>query len=204
MGVADGEPGEKYCAGCERFLAFGAFAKDRNRRDGLQPRCRECVAAYSAQHYRRRREAMGKTVREKVVVPEGHKLCRLCGEVKPHGEWHRNATASDGLSTRCKACRAVQGRQGHLMRQYGITEAERDALIEAQVGVCCICLKAPPEHVDHCHKTGRVRGVLCFSCNAALGQFKDRPDAIRRAAAYVEGNAWKPTLVAPGVYQLPS
>nr|WP_078884185.1 endonuclease domain-containing protein [Streptomyces sp. NRRL S-340] len=63
---------------------------------------------------------------------------------------------------------------------------------------------ASPEHVDHCHGTGRVRGVLCFSCNAALGQFKDRPDVMRRAAAYVEGIAWKPTLVAPGVYQLPS
>jgi hypothetical protein len=162
------------------------------------------VAQYSAAHYRRRREAEGKTVREKVAVPEGHKLCRMCGEVEPHSEWHRNATASEGLSTRCKACRAALGRQGHLKRQYGLTEAERDRLIASQGGVCCICLAAPPAHVDHCHETGRVRGVLCFSCNAALGQFKDQPEVIRRAAAYVEGNAWKPTLVAPGVYQLPS
>ncbi|MFE2672672.1 endonuclease domain-containing protein [Streptomyces hygroscopicus] len=65
-------------------------------------------------------------------------------------------------------------------------------------------LAAPAAHVDHGHGTGRVRGVLCFSCNAASGQFKDRADAIRRAAAYLEGNVWKPTLVAPGVYQLPS
>ncbi|MGI5249363.1 endonuclease VII domain-containing protein [Actinacidiphila glaucinigra] len=77
-------------------------------------------------------------------------------------------------------------------------------MIGEQFGICCICLDAPAEHVDHDHGTGRVRGVLCFSCNAALGQFKDRPDVIRRAAAYVEGNVWKPTLVAPGVYQLPS
>ncbi|MEH0632503.1 MULTISPECIES: endonuclease domain-containing protein [Streptomyces] len=195
---------EKRCGRCGRVLPVTAFAKDRNRSDGLQVRCRECVAEYSATHYRRRREAMGKPVREKVDVPAGHKLCRTCGEVKPHSEWHRNATASDGLSTRCKACRAVQGRQGHLKRQYGITEVERDELIASQGGVCCICLAALPVHVDHCHETGRVRGVLCFSCNAALGQFKDRPDVIRRAATYVEGNAWKPTLVAPGVYQLPS
>ncbi|WP_043732824.1 endonuclease domain-containing protein, partial [Streptomyces zinciresistens] len=63
---------------------------------------------------------------------------------------------------------------------------------------------ASPEHVDHRHGTGRVRGVRRFSCNAALGQFKDRPDVTRRAAAYLEGIAWKPTLVAPGVCQLPS
>ncbi|MFD5836918.1 endonuclease VII domain-containing protein [Streptomyces collinus] len=201
---AASEPNAKQCRKCRRDLPLAAFARDKNRRDGLQVHCRECVAKYSAAHYRRRREAVGKPVRERVDVPAGYKLCRTCGEIKPHSEWHRNATASDGLSTRCKACRAVQGRQGHLRRQYGITEAERDGLIASQAGVCCICLSAVPEHVDHCHKTGRVRGVLCFSCNAALGQFKDRPDAIRRAAAYVEGIAWKPTLVAPGVYRLPS
>jgi hypothetical protein len=195
---------EKRCSGCKRALPVTAFAKDRNRNDGLQVRCRECVAEYGAAYYRRRRDAIGKPVRDKVDVPAGHKLCRTCGEVKPHSQWHRNATASDGLSTRCKACRAVQGRQGHLKRQYGITEAERDELVASQGGVCCICLAALPVHVDHCHNTGRVRGVLCFSCNAALGQFKDRPDVIRRAATYVEGNAWKPTLVAPGVYRLPS
>ncbi|MFD3734986.1 endonuclease VII domain-containing protein [Streptomyces sp. NPDC058632] len=162
------------------------------------------MAKYGAAHSRRRRECMGKTVREKVDVPAGHKLCRTYCGIKPHAEWHRDASASDGLSTRCKACRAVQGRQEHLKRQYGITEAERDGSTASQEGACRICLSAPAAHVDHCHETGRVRGVLCFSRNAALGQFKDRPDAIRRAAAYVEGIAWKPTLVAPGVYQLPS
>ncbi|MEV7127075.1 endonuclease VII domain-containing protein [Streptomyces sp. NPDC093260] len=105
------------------------------------------------------------------------------------------------------ACPLAAGRAGRSAgggRQYALTEAERDELVVFQGGVCCVCLSALPEHVDHRHETGRVRGVLCFSCNAALGQFKDRPDAIRRAAAYVEGNAWKPTLVAPGVYRLPS
>ncbi|WP_399883076.1 endonuclease VII domain-containing protein [Streptomyces sp. BBFR51] len=169
-------------------------------RDGLQAYCRECAATY----HQERQVAKGRNVRPRVEVPEGHKLCRTCGEIKPHSEWTRNRTASDGLATLCKSCKAAQGRAGHLKRQYGITEAERDALIASQGGVCCICLAAPAAHVDHCHETGRVRGVLCFSCNAALGQFKDRPDAIRRAAAYVEGIAWKPTLVAPGVYQLPS
>lgn len=88
--------------------------------------------------------------------------------------------------------------------RYGPGPTEPDALIASRWGVYRIGTTVPAEHVDHCHEAGRVRGVLCFSCDAALGQLKDRPDAIRRAAAYVEGNAWKPTLVAPGVYQLPS
>jgi hypothetical protein len=198
------ESNAKQCRKCRRDLPLAAFARDKNRRDGLQVHCRECVAEYSAAHYRRRREAMGKSVREQVEVPAGHKLCRTCGEVKPHGEWHRNATASDGLSTRCKACRAVQGRQDHLKRQYGMTEADRDEMVASQMGLCAICLKAPAVHVDHCHKTGRVRGVLCFNCNSAIGKLEDDPDVGRRAVAYLEGKTWKPTLVAPGVYQLPS
>ncbi|MEV8306309.1 endonuclease VII domain-containing protein [Streptomyces flavidovirens] len=181
-----------------------AFAADRKRRDGLQPWCRQCVAEYGAERYRRRQAAKGKVVREKVDVPVGYKECRGCGEAKPHSEWHRNATASDGLSTRCKACRAALSRADHLRRQYGLTEAERDEMVLSQMGICSICLAAPAVHVDHCHETGRVRGVLCFNCNSAIGKLGDDPDTLRRAIAYLEGNAWKPTLVAPGVYQLPS
>ncbi|MFI6939836.1 endonuclease VII domain-containing protein [Streptomyces sp. NPDC050418] len=62
----------------------------------------------------------------------------------------------------------------------------------------------PATHVDHCHRTGRVRGVLCFNCNSAIGKLGDDPDASSRAIAYLGGNSWKPILVATGVYQLPS
>ncbi|MFJ8004866.1 endonuclease domain-containing protein [Streptomyces fagopyri] len=71
-------------------------------------------------------------------------------------------------------------------------------------GLRVICSKAASVHVDQCHRTGRVRGVLCFNCNSAIGKLGVDPDAVRRAAAYLEGSPWKPTLVAPGVYRLPS
>jgi hypothetical protein len=77
-------------------------------------------------------------------------------------------------------------------------------MIAVQLGICVICLKAPAAHVDHCHTTGKVRGVLCFNCNSALGELGDAPNALSRAISYLEGNSWKPILVAPGVYQLPS
>ncbi|MEU5889381.1 endonuclease VII domain-containing protein [Streptomyces sp. NPDC047461] len=195
-----GEQDLKRCPRCKEDKPRAAFASNKSMRDGLQVYRRECASAY----HQARQVAKGRNVRPRVEVPPGHKYRRTCGEIKPHSEWTRNRSASDGLATLCKSCKAIKGRAGHLKRHYGITEAERDELIASQGGVCCICLAASPEHVDHCHETGRVRGVLCFSCNAALGQFKDRPDVIRRAATYVEGIAWKPTLVAPGVYQLPS
>ncbi|MFG2951708.1 endonuclease VII domain-containing protein [Streptomyces adustus] len=190
----------KRCSRCQESKPRAAFASNRAMRDGLQAYCRECWAAY----HQARQLAKGKNVRPRVETPEGHKFCRSCGEVKPHSEWHRNATATDGLSTSCKSCRAAKGRAGHLKRHYGMTEAERDQMVASQMGLCVICLKAPAVHVDHCHKTGRVRGVLCFNCNSAIGKLGDDPDAVRRAAAYLEGTSWKPTLVAPGVYQLPS
>ncbi|MFF2384714.1 endonuclease domain-containing protein [Streptomyces sp. NPDC058108] len=71
-------------------------------------------------------------------------------------------------------------------------------------GLRAICSKAAAVHVDQSHRTGRVRGVPCFNCNSAIGKLGDDPDAVRRAAAYLEGSPWKPTLVAPGVYRLPS
>ncbi|MFI0239387.1 endonuclease VII domain-containing protein [Streptomyces sp. NPDC016845] len=197
--MSDSGDGEK-CSGCQELLPLGAFAANRSRPDGPQANCRECAAEYHG----RRQEARGKTVRVTVDVPEGYKHCRTCGETEPHTEWHRNSSASDGLSTRCEACRVIQGRAGHRKRQYGMTEADRDAMVASQMGICVICRKAPAVHVDHCHETGRVRGVVCFNCNSAFGKLGDDPDTTRRAAAYLEGNAWKPTLVAPGVYRLPS
>ncbi|MFF4406969.1 endonuclease VII domain-containing protein [Streptomyces sp. NPDC001404] len=194
--------GVKWCPRCKASLPREAFGRHRGRDDGLQDWCRPCAREYAKQWDKRKRQERRELKNPPVSL--GFKRCRGCGETKPHSEWHRNAAAPDGLSTRCKACKAVAGRAGHLQRKYGLTEAELRELVEQQGRVCVICLAAVPEHVDHDHATGVVRGVLCFSCNAALGQFKDRPDVMRRAAAYVEGNVWKPTLVASGVYQLPS
>nr|WP_120724971.1 endonuclease VII domain-containing protein [Streptomyces hundungensis] len=159
------------------MLSWEAFAKNRASRDGYQVYCRECSASYHQQ----RQVARGKNVRPRVTAPEGHKFCRTCGTTKPHSEWSRNRRSSDGFATLCKSCKA-----------------------ESQMGPCVTCLSAPAVHVDHCHQTGRVRGVLCFNCNSAIGKLGDDPDTVRRAAAYLEGTSWKPTLVAPGVYQLPS
>jgi hypothetical protein len=78
-------------------------------------------------------------------------------------------------------------RNFHLKRRYGLTEAEVDEMIARQGGKCMICRTADAEHVDHDHKTGRVRGILCFNCNGGLGQFKDRWEMMARAITYLKG-----------------
>ncbi|MEU2657333.1 endonuclease VII domain-containing protein [Streptomyces sp. NPDC007325] len=77
-------------------------------------------------------------------------------------------------------------------------------MIASRGGLCRICPAARPIHVDHRHGTGRVRGVLCFNCNSAIGKLGDDPDALRRAISYLEGQPWKPILIGPGAYRLPS
>ncbi|NUQ96740.1 MAG: recombination endonuclease VII [Streptomyces sp.] len=185
----------KRCVRCGEHKPRAAFARKRSNLDGLQRHCRDCATRYHCHAPEPQR------LGPKDDVPAGHKRCRGCDEVRPHSEWHRKGA---GWASRCKACRAAAAPAQHLLRKYGLTEVERDELITSQGGVCCICLSAPATHVDHCHKTGRVRGVLCFNCNSGLGLLRDDPEAMNRAADYLEGNAWKPTLVAPGVYQLPS
>jgi hypothetical protein len=65
-------------------------------------------------------------------------------------------------------------------------------MLVSQEGVCLLC-GSPPRppyslHVDHDHATGRIRGLLCFTCNNALGDFADDPDRLRAAARYVEAD----------------
>lgn len=72
----------------------------------------------------------------------------------------------------------------------GISRAEFRGIFEAQGLVCAICKRTPATskatHLDHCHITGRIRGVLCASCNKGLGHFRDDPSLVRTAAHYLE------------------
>ena len=70
---------------------------------------------------------------------------------------------------------------------YGISFEDYTAMTSEQNNCCGLC-GCPSNRlvVDHCHKTGRVRKLLCFSCNNLIGLAKDDPDLLRRAATYVE------------------
>jgi len=76
-------------------------------------------------------------------------------------------------------------RERHLANKYGLQEGDVREMLEAQGGLCAICRSAPAIHIDHDHATGAVRGMLCFRCNAALGQLGDSPATLVRAARYL-------------------
>lgn len=87
-------------------------------------------------------------------------------------------------------------RGGHLQRKYGITTAQWETLFDAQ-GRRCANLECRADapgsksgwHVDHCHITGEIRGILCHHCNTGLGSFRDDPALLRGAADYLEKHA---------------
>lgn len=81
-------------------------------------------------------------------------------------------------------------RQMHLKKKYGITESEYDQLLKIQNGCCAICGVDVAGgrgrfHVDHCHKTGVVRGLLCSRCNMGLGSFLDDIEILNKAMKYL-------------------
>jgi hypothetical protein len=83
-----------------------------------------------------------------------------------------------------------RNRELKLSRRYGITLVEYEQLLADQKSQCAICDRAhddeAPLHVDHCHTTGRVRGLLCRPCNNAIGHFGEDLARMQRAIAYLE------------------
>jgi hypothetical protein len=87
-----------------------------------------------------------------------------------------------------QACKNERSAREYLRRAHKLTIDDVRDMVEEQCGVCVICLGAPAAQVDHDHQTGAIRGVRCFNCNVALGQCRDDPWILRRAAEYLEGS----------------
>lgn len=81
-------------------------------------------------------------------------------------------------------------RSRRLQKRYGLTIEQRDKMIETQNGNCAICEKPFGDkrkpNVDHDHETNRIRGILCFSCNQALGKLGDTHDKMLRVLDYLK------------------
>ena len=87
-------------------------------------------------------------------------------------------------------------RNSHLMRKFGITVSQYDRMLTDQEGRCAIC-KDPQAQlarnlaVDHCHDTGKIRGLLCLPCNTAIGLLKDSSDIVISLLEYLKGPVCK-------------
>ena len=107
----------------------------------------------------------------------------------------------------------LKGRRRHLRDKYGMSIQDYDRMLQAQGGLCKICQEPPRIRsflvVDHCHKSGKVRALLCQPCNIALGYFQDNIPRVLAAAAYLQEHSEAtpdeavPQAEAPGATELP-
>jgi len=144
------------------------------------------------------------------------KRCSTCGKKKTLNEFTKDLRAKDGLKGQCRQCRSKYAKQYRTtegykksqkkylkskkkqtrdLKQYNLTLEDYDKMFEKQKGVCAIC--GQPEDskvwgtvrrlsVDHDHKTGKVRGLLCVRCNRGIGYFQDNVRILAQAISYLK------------------
>jgi hypothetical protein len=122
--------------------------------------------------------------------------CKYGHEFTPENTYH-SVNEKGNPRRSCIACRDRVGqerqRDNHLKRLYGISEEEYDSLLVSQDFRCAICREESKAlgknarlHVDHNHLTGKVRGLLCYACNIAIGFLEEDPDRVQKIMDYLE------------------
>ena len=132
-----------------------------------------------------------------------HKRCPICGERKERSEFHKWKSRKDGLAAYCKKCflgknkkwqdenpekLKISSKKKHLKAAYGMSLKDREDMIKNQNYKCKICKKSLKEYsaVDHDHKTGKIRSLLCRKCNLGLGAAKDSVEILENMVKYLE------------------
>lgn len=160
----------KRCKVCGSLKPLSEFYASAGMRDGRRNDCKACNLAAKATRYAANSEA---------------EIARVKRWQQENSERLNAYRRRRRLEPEVK----LRERAGHLKRKYGITLADYERMLDGQGGCCAICRRPPRErstlHVDHEHGSERVRGLLCFTCNNALGDFEDDPAALRAALSYL-------------------
>ncbi len=130
---------------------------------------------------------------------QSEKPCTQCKVVKPYSDFHNNKAKKDGKQSNCKACQSKRiidqrkkdpstYRNNQYKRYYGIDLDTYENMLKEQGGVCASCKEVSSKRlvVDHCHESGKVRSLLCDSCNKALGLLQENTHRILALADYVQ------------------
>lgn len=184
---------EKLCTKCGVVKPAESFTKTRATKDNLHSNCKQCrkvskkLSREENHEVWLAKEAAYREVKREVLRTY-HKDWRKANpdKLKSHREqWLDKNRAYQ------KAHYKNKGRAIYLEKTYGITEEDYEVLLEKQFGLCAICGTDSQQrkrtlHVDHCHETGAIRGLLCPDCNMALGLFKDKTYLMQNAIHYIE------------------
>lgn len=131
------------------------------------------------------------------------KSCIKCKRLKRESEFYQNPNSFrvDSWCRECKNrerlrnCSPEARKEEKLQRKYKISLSDFNALLLKQRGGCAICGNKGPFCVDHCHRLGMVRGLLCGKCNTGLGMLQDSATLVLKAHEYLKKHLTKPTSV---------
>lgn len=161
------------CGRCKTQLPDECFTRDRGGRSNT---CKDCVRRYKKSLYTRRKS--------NPPTPPKNKLCTRCGATKDTAGFSRSTMSPDGLTAYCRDCQA----DTHRLRTFKIDSSQYKSMWDAQGGVCAVCKGSSVKRlaIDHCHQTGKIRGLLCTACNVGIGNLGDCPQLLRAAIEYLE------------------
>lgn len=138
-------------------------------------------------------------------------ICSTCKQKLPTSEFYKSIERKQGIKAQCKQCydknrkdryktdepyrkKLIQNSlDSKRKNQLGVSREQYKLLLESQNYCCAICQllldkssKRASGHLDHCHTTGKVRGILCLHCNTGLGMFRDDTDTLLSAIQYLK------------------
>ncbi len=149
-------------------------------------------------HYHRMRKTG--TTDPRVLQEPTEKVCSECGDCKSVSEFYKNKRHADGRprhASVCKLCYAKVQRRYYLVSKYGITIDDYMEMLASQDFGCAICevkenaygqVSGRAFAVDHNHETGKVRGLLCQTCNRMLGLAGDSVERLKKSLDYLEAH----------------
>ena len=145
----------------------------------LEEAVRTCVAETT----------IARSAREADEQATGRRMCIRCSETRPMAVYRKSPASSNGRFRVCTPCVSFEV----IQRRYGLTRDGYHQLWRRQTGRCFGCSQDLGEpgsavHVEHDHSDGHVRGLACAACNWTLGDFKDDPVRLRRAASWLEAH----------------
>lgn len=173
----------KICTTCEINMSVDKFSYCKLFKDGFQSSCNVCRRILALEN-RNKNKLKNK---EKIIF---EKICNCCKIKKLNTDFINAPSMPDGCRNECKDCSALQYRA----RTYGLSEKDLITLMEVQRNKCAICFKSFESminkdiHIDHCHQTGKVRGILCRFCNLGIGYFFDNRAYLQNAIQYLNNN----------------
>ena len=129
----------------------------------------------------------------------------MCGKFLPLSSFNKHSRSKDGHQNFCRDCNKKKvnewdscprnRRRRKLRKKYGITLEDYDQMLKNQDYKCKICGTTETRNksteylvVDHCHKSKKVRGLLCDYCNVGLGRFEDNTERMQKAIEYLRSN----------------